>query len=96
MLADAEIPIPAGAYFLGNILKVVLLRPYSAGGPLIGIVIIAALVPLKDIGSVSIQRFSQVFQQYPQRLVRSLLQQGSLMTASRFWTLCIPLCCSGP
>ena len=38
---------------------------YSVGGPLIGIVIIAALVPLKDIGSVSIQRFSQVFQQYP-------------------------------
>ena len=76
VLADAEIAIPAGAYLRGDVLKMVLFGRHPAGYPLIGVVVAAGLVPLKDVGPLSAQRLSQVLQQHIQRLVRSFFQQG--------------------
>ena len=76
MPADAEIPIPAGAHLRGDILKVLLFRLYPICHPLIGVVVAAGLVLLKDIGPLSVQGLSQVLQQHPKRLIRGFLQQG--------------------
>ena len=80
MPADAEIPVPAGAHLRGDILKVLLFRFHPGVHPLIGVVVAAGLVLLKDIGPLSIQRFSQVLQQHPKRLIRGLLQQSDTKT----------------
>ncbi len=75
MLADAEIPIPACTYLRGNILKILPFRLHSFCRPLIGIIISAGFVLLKDISTFSVQRFPQVLQQHLKRPVRRLLQQ---------------------
>ena len=61
MSANAKIPIPAGTHFPGNILKILLLWLHSISHPLIGVVISTRFILLKDIGSFSVQCFSQIF-----------------------------------
>ena len=76
MPADAEIPVPAGAHLRRDVLKVLPLRLHPGGHPLIGVVVPAGLVLLKDIGPLPVQRLSQVLQQHLKRLIRGLLQQS--------------------
>ena len=76
MPPDAEIPVPAGAHLRRDVLQRRLFRLHPGGRPLIGVVIAAGCVALKDIGPLPVQRLSQVLQQDLQGLVRRLLQQG--------------------
>ena len=76
MLADPEVPIPAGAYLRRDVLEVLLFRLHPVGRPLIGVVVSAGAVLFEDIGPFPIQRLPQMLQQHLQRLVRRLLQQS--------------------
>ena len=77
VLADAKLSIPACAHLRGDVLEALLFRLHPVGRPFIGVVVTAGLVLLKYVGPLSVQRISQILQQYRQRLVRRLLQQGS-------------------
>ena len=57
-------------------MQIILLRLHALSRPFVGIVVAPGRVPLKNIGPISMQRFSQVLQQHLQRLVRRFLQQG--------------------
>ena len=56
-------------------MKVLLFRLHSVSHPLIGVVVAAGLVLLKDVGPLPVQGFPQMFQQHLKGLVRRLLQQ---------------------
>ena len=58
--ADAEIPIPACAYLRRNVLEVILFRGDTVGYPFVGIIVAAGFVPLKYVGSFSVQRLAQM------------------------------------
>ena len=75
MLAHAEVPIPAGAHLRRDMLQIADLRLHAVGGPLVGVVVIAGLAVFKDVSTIPVQRFPQVFEQYLQGLVRRLRQQ---------------------
>ena len=77
MLSNAELLIPACTDLRRNILEIHLLRLHSFGRPLIGIVITARLILLKDIGTFPVQRFSQMFQQHLKGLIRRETGEGA-------------------
>ena len=76
VLADAELPVPACAHLRRDVLEALLFRLHPVGHPFVGIVIAAGLILLEYVGPLPVQRASQMLQQYLQRLVRCLLQQG--------------------
>ena len=76
MSSDAEIPVPGSAYLRRYVLKAFPFRRNSVCCPLIGIIVSAKAVPLKYVGTFPVKRFSQMLEQYLQRLVRSRLKQG--------------------
>ncbi len=75
MFANTKLPIPACTYLRGKILKILYFRLHSACRPLIGVVVTAGRVLFKYIGSLPVQRFSQMLKQHCQRLIRCLLQE---------------------
>ena len=77
MPIHTEILIPVRTYFGRKILKAVLFRFYPIGYPFVGVDIASGRTPFKYVGSLSMQRLSQVCQQYFQGLIRCFLLQSN-------------------